>query len=122
MYELLGGESDTVAVERFNHFAVGWVDYLLVSPADRANLRIVRKVRRGLADNPVVDDGIFSEVESNECAEVWANCYTPRERLAYIREHGHDSRPGFRMVSEAVRAGSWPAASSVLNSPADLIY
>jgi hypothetical protein len=121
MLERLGGESDTVTVERFSNWAVGWVDYILVAPTDWARLRIVYRARKGLEDYPILDGDIFSEVEDADCAETWSGCYSPRERLDYIRNHGHSDRPGFLPLLRAVR-GDWWEAANILHCPSDLIY
>lgn len=34
--EAMGGESECVAVEQSSHWAVGWVEYLIVNPVDSA--------------------------------------------------------------------------------------
>ena len=59
----LGGESDTVAIEQESHWAVGWVEHLLVNPADIARVEMAQEIRDGLEDYPVVDDETFFQVE-----------------------------------------------------------
>jgi hypothetical protein len=59
----LGGESDTVAVERENHWLVGWVENLLIDPADVERVAIAEKVREDLEDYPVVDESDWSDLE-----------------------------------------------------------
>lgn len=59
----LGGESDTVAIERENHWAVGWVETLLVDPADTAMVERASALLERLADYPVLDEGDLSRRE-----------------------------------------------------------
>jgi hypothetical protein len=59
----LGDESDTVAIERESHWAVGWVEHLLISPADAERVAIVETARDDLEQYPVLDDEDFSIVE-----------------------------------------------------------
>lgn len=62
----LGGESDTVAIERENHWAVGWVEHLLINPEDVKRVAIAEKTREELEDYPVVDEEDFSNLEHEE--------------------------------------------------------
>ncbi len=74
-------------VESFNHWAVGWVEYLLVNPECKAAIELADKLREKLKDYPVLDENDFSNLENDEANEVWRNCYSPSERIKYIREH-----------------------------------
>jgi hypothetical protein len=59
------------AIERMHHWAVGWVDYLLVRPGTAAHDAALVWVRK-LADYPVADDEHFGALER---AEEWcARC------------------------------------------------
>ena len=72
--ERLGGESDTVEIHRFGHWACGWGEALCVQAGS-------------------LSDDHFSEAESDEAQRVWAECYSPKERIEYIREgSGFDFR------------------------------
>jgi hypothetical protein len=71
MLKTLGGESDGVAVERANHWAVGWVEYLIVSPGNRQRLRAAILAHCAVSDYPVLDESHWSELEYNE-AWKWA--------------------------------------------------
>jgi hypothetical protein len=81
------GEFTPVTVERSSHWAVGWVDYLIIDPACTAAVALAEQMRERLEDYPVLDEDDFSELEQEEAAEVWANCYRERERIDYIRKH-----------------------------------
>lgn len=67
----LGGEGERVAVERANHWAVGWVEYLMVHPHNRQGLRVAIQAHCSAYDYPVLDESHWSELEYNEAYE-WA--------------------------------------------------
>lgn len=81
------GEFTPVVVESFNHWAVGWVEYLLIDPTATETVKLAEKLRAKLDDYPVLDENDFSELENNEANETWANCFRESERIKYIREH-----------------------------------
>jgi hypothetical protein len=71
MLKTLGGESDSVAVERANHWAVGWVEYLIIAPTNRNGLRLAILAHCSVSDYPVLDETHWSELEYNEAWD-WA--------------------------------------------------
>jgi hypothetical protein len=81
------GEFTPVAVERFTHWAVGWVDYLVVDPSCSAAVAETERIREALEDYPVVDEEDFSNLEHEDADLTWKNCFTWKERVKYIREH-----------------------------------
>ncbi len=82
----LGGESDTVEIHRFGHWACGWWEALCVAQGSKHET-IGQDIVNRLDSYPVLDDDDLSEREILEANEVWANCYTWKERLDYIRDH-----------------------------------
>jgi hypothetical protein len=66
MLKRLGGESDTVAVERESHWAVGWVEHLLIDPGDTAKVEAAQEMRESIADYPLLDESHHSELEYTE--------------------------------------------------------
>ena len=66
----LGGESETVEVHRFGHWACGWFEIIVVHP-DRASE--AEKIEGALADYPVLDDSDYSEREWDVITESWGN-------------------------------------------------
>jgi hypothetical protein len=84
--KMLGGESETVRVERYGHWAVGWIEEIYVKPNSKA-YEIAKEIESKLADYPILDESDFSDKEWNEANEVWKNCYSPKERIDYIRKH-----------------------------------
>lgn len=83
----LGGESDTVAIERMGHWLCGWIEYLLICPND---IDTANEIEQKLEDYPVLDEEDFSNQESEEANRVWKDCYNVKERIAYIRAKPHE--------------------------------
>lgn len=79
--------NDNVAIEEANHWACGWVQYLIINPEATDLVALAEKTLERLEDYPVLDEQDFSELETEEAHEVWQNCYRPKARLKYIREH-----------------------------------
>lgn len=101
--KLLGDEG--TAVESFNHWAVGWVEYLLIDPTQTELVALAEKTREKLEDSyPVLDENDFSELEMDEANETWKNCYRPAERIEYVRKHRSQFKfRSFREMLECVR-------------------
>lgn len=87
MLVVLGGESETVLVVRESHWAVGWVEWIAIQDDDDKALQIADENKARLADYPVLDESDWSEREQEAANQVWAECYNPQERIAYIRKH-----------------------------------
>jgi hypothetical protein len=87
MLRELGGESETVIVVRESHWAVGWVEWIAIHDDDKPALRIADELVAALSDYPVIDEDHWSELEQEDAQQVWANCYSDSERLAYVREY-----------------------------------
>lgn len=87
MLDALGGGSDTVIVVHEGHWAVGWVEWIAIHKADAERLEIANRIKGKLADYPVINEDDWSEEESAEADSVWRDCYSPQDRIAYIREN-----------------------------------
>lgn len=114
----LGGESATVRVVRESHWACGWVEWIAIHESDAAALAVAESCAASIADYPILDESDYSEREDTACAEVWESCYGWRDRLEYLRGHGHTG--GFRELAAAVR-GDWSAAAAALHCPSDIL-
>ena len=66
----LGGESETVEVHRFRHWAVGWFEIILVHP-DREDE--INEMEGALLDYPVLDESDWSEREYEAIQDYWDN-------------------------------------------------
>lgn len=87
MLRSLGGETDTVIVVRESHWAVGWVEWIAIHQDDDRALQIADEIMEKLEHYPVVSESHWSELEQEEASEVWLTCYSPKERIAYMRKH-----------------------------------
>ena len=87
MLRALGGESDTVLVIHEGHWAVGWVEWIAIHESDAKALETADEIARGLEDYPVVDESHWSELETEEANDVWRDCYSPADRLGYVRRN-----------------------------------
>ena len=59
---MLGGESETVQIHRFGHWACGWFELLLITP-DTPQHAIAESIEQSIENYPVLDDMDFSELE-----------------------------------------------------------
>lgn len=84
--DMLGGEGENVRVERYGHWACGWIEEIYVRP-ETEEYNIACKIEKSLEDYPILDEEKFSEMESAAANEVWRDCYSIRDRIEYIREH-----------------------------------
>ena len=69
--EALGGESKHVQVHRFNHWAVGWTELILIDPAADDKVKTAEEINCSLADYPVLDEEDFSRRETEEENETY---------------------------------------------------
>jgi len=114
-------DEPTRVIVRKNHWAVGWVEWIAVHHTDTEGLRIANEQAARLQDYPVLDEGLWSEYENTECAEIWERCFDWRERAAYLREHVSDLSGKFRELLSAAR-GEWSSAADLLPCPSDLLH
>lgn len=84
---MLGGEHETVEVHRFGHWACGWLEIILIDPADAERVKIGDDIQDCLENYPVLNEEDFSRRETEEADRVWRTCYRPKERIEYIRKH-----------------------------------
>lgn len=63
----LGGESETLEVHRWRHWACGWYELAIIHP-DRASE--AHAWQKALNDYPVADDMDYSELEAEDEAEA----------------------------------------------------
>lgn len=81
------GDDCPVTIERASHWAVGWIDYLLVNPACPEAIAEAERLLARLENYPILDEEDYSNEETAEANLVWLDCYRPAERVQYIREH-----------------------------------
>lgn len=61
----------SAVVERFSHWAVGWLEYLMVNPSDVQAVEESNKIIEEMEQYPVLDDEHFSAVEQDDIDESW---------------------------------------------------
>lgn len=84
---IAASEIEAVAIERASHWAVGWIDYLLVNPESGPAASLAQSMIEAIEDYPVLDEEHFSQLETDEADQIWRDCYRERDRIQYIREH-----------------------------------
>jgi hypothetical protein len=84
--ELLGGESESVVIHRFGHWACGWYEVLAVAKGT-PEFAIAEDIEKQLDEHPVLNEEHWSESETIEADRVWSDCYDQSERAEYIREN-----------------------------------
>lgn len=86
--EQLGGEEPgKVEVFNFGHWACGWIEYLCVHESARDQVTKGEEIQNLLTEYPILDEEDFSRREQEHADQIWRECYSPQERLAYIREN-----------------------------------
>lgn len=89
--ESLGGESDSVQVHRFGHWACGWFELLLVDPADETRFADAQAMHDCLQDYPVLSDEHYSNVCYEMAAEQWQR-ESVAERVRIIQRYGRQEK------------------------------
>jgi len=69
--EMLGGDGDNVRVERYGHWACGWIEEVYVRPGTPECL-IAEEIERKLDNYPILDEDDFGRRETDEAARYWA--------------------------------------------------
>lgn len=85
--DLLGGESDTVRVHRFGHWACGWYELLLIDPRDTVAVGIAEKLADRLASYPVLNEDHFSDLEWSTATRYWDDM-SLRDRIDALARSG----------------------------------
>lgn len=83
----LGGESDTIAIVRERHWAVGWVEWIAIHQDNEKALREADDIAQALDDYPVLNEDDWSAREHESANAVWRDCYSSEDRIRYIRDN-----------------------------------
>ena len=124
--EELGGEnSPNVIIARSSHWAVGWVEHLLIHKEDKKHIEEAEKIIALLEDYPVLNEGHFSELEwevlvsnikevmklalEKECSDSLAkNIATWLHDNDYeddiVDYDGHGAWPSYRSIEAALQS------------------
>lgn len=62
-------EHDAYVIEHFSHWAVGWIDELLINPDCAKAIEAVQSAIDKLEDYPLVDENLYSEMEYESACE-----------------------------------------------------
>lgn len=111
----------TRMIIRETHWAVGWVEWIAIHESDTAGLEIADRIAEELQDYPIIDESLHSEIEEEDCFEVWDNCFNKKERIEYLRDNAYIIKGHFRELSKAVN-GDWYEAGKLLPCPSDILY
>lgn len=71
----LGGESPSVVVAHSGHWAVGWVEQILVHPRAKKKCLILADIKRRLEEYPVLNEDDYSEREADALTEYVSDVY-----------------------------------------------
>lgn len=118
--EELGKDIDMVIVVRESHWAVGRVEWIGIHESNVEGIRLAEEMESEIEQYPCLDESDYSELEDEECAETWTNCYDATERLRYFREHSYHAT-SISDLLKAIRGGEWYYAANMLNCPSDLL-
>ena len=84
--ELEQESESTWLIARANHWAVGWVEILLIHQDWTQGIDIGNGIMTDLADYPILDEDYYCERSYDEACEYWSNCGL-RERLHLINRY-----------------------------------
>ena len=82
----LGGESETVEIHRFGHWACGWLEYLCVREKSKEYDEAL-KIEDELEGYPVLDEEDWIKREDKAAQKGWKEWYDNKERLEYVRDN-----------------------------------
>jgi len=112
---LLCGESESVRVFRFGHWACGWIEYLCVAASSPEHVQIGEDIVAQIADYPVLDEDDYSTREQEAAYSIWSECFDVQERVQYIRDHKSDFEfHGFCDLLACVRGKYFAGYASTL--------
>ena len=74
-----------VAIEEASHWAVGWVQYLIIEPTNTAALAIAQEATEKIEGYPVLNEDDFSALESEERDQAWDD-FARREWFRWFEE------------------------------------
>lgn len=76
-------------VKRAGHWAVGWVEDLVIRVGDERAIDAVNAIRAALADYPILDEDAYSEAENEATWDDWCS-YGAREFARAIGAEDED--------------------------------
>ena len=79
--KMLNGESDTVKIIRFRHWAVGWIEVILIHESDKESIDKGNEIEKALESYPILDEDAFGEMVTEKEAEM-------HDQIKYDADHG----------------------------------
>lgn len=80
----LGGESETVELHRFGHWACGWFEIIIVNP-DSPQANAAHEIESSLENYPILDESDCSEREYTRAGDYWESMGV-RERAQWCAD------------------------------------
>lgn len=93
----LGGESKTVQILRFNHWACGWFEQILIDGKDTIAMDIANQIKIDIENYPVLDDQDYYEREYTRAKECW-EYMRHSDKVDYCKRYNIDGRQANRKV------------------------
>lgn len=87
------GDGVSPCIVRESHWAVGWVEWVAIHETNEAALRAADELAGRLENYPILSEDDFSAEEQEEAETVWRDCYSAKERIAWIRRHRSQFEP-----------------------------
>lgn len=87
----LGGESETVRIDRFGSWAGGWFEHLSIDENDKERFELATKMEEDMEAYPVLDEEDYSALATEEADKVWKDCYNFYDRMEWMRENKGDT-------------------------------
>lgn len=87
------GDGQSPLIVRESHWAVGWVEWVAIHESNEAALRAADKLAERLEGYPILSEDDFSNEEQEEAETVWRDCYSAKDRIAWIRRHRSQFEP-----------------------------
>lgn len=81
----LGGESDTVQIHRFGHWACGWFEIIVVAPDSAARTTAASWAQR-LKDYPIADEMHYAQRQQESAEQYWKDA-SISERIQIAAAH-----------------------------------
>jgi len=72
-------QHDETGAHSFGHWACGWYELFLIHESDTKALEVADQWACSLADYPIADDSLLSELETEDQFETYSNCGIRRD-------------------------------------------
>lgn len=92
MLEALGGESKTVITTHCGHWAVGWVEQILVHKSAKKKLRILNDLMKKYELYPILDDSAYSDARQEYIEDTFEQ-FKDEFRKEFLFECGLTEKP-----------------------------